>query len=89
MGSHTEVTNRETTMKGYGGWWILTIQPLLVGGGPPEASRRGREMGEGEAGQQNESEKRIHRQVLSALFIYVFERRLMAKPTAPRTDQLE
>jgi len=56
-------------MKGDGSWRILTTQPLLVGSGPLETGGRGREMGEGEVGQQDEKEKMVHRQDLLALFI--------------------
>jgi len=56
-------------MKGDGGWGILTTQPLLVGRGPLETGRRGREMSEGEVGQQDEREKMFHRQELLASFI--------------------
>jgi hypothetical protein len=69
MGSHTEVVDRETTMKGDSGGQVLAIQPLLVGGGPPETGGCRWEMSEGEVGQQDENEKTDHRQVLLALFI--------------------
>lgn len=55
-------------MKGDGGWRILT-QPLLVGSGPLETGGCGREMSEGEVGQQDENEETVHRQDLLALFI--------------------
>lgn len=56
-------------MKGEGGWRILTTQPLLVSSRPLETGGRGREMSEGEVGQQDENEKMVHRQDLLALFI--------------------
>lgn len=63
MSSHTEdVADREATMKGDSGWRILDIQPLLVGGGPPETGRCRRKMSKGEGCQQDEGEKTIHRQ---------------------------
>lgn len=69
MGSHTENVVGETTMKGGSGWQNFAIQPLLVGGRPPEAGGCRREMSEDEVGQQDEGEKAVHLQALSALFI--------------------
>ena len=62
MSSHTEdVTDCKTTVKGDGGWWVSTIQPLLMCSGPLETGRRWWEMGEDEVGQQDENEKTVHR----------------------------
>jgi len=56
-------------MKVNSGWQNFAIQPLLVGGRPPETGRCRREMSENEVGQQDEGEKTVHRQALLALFI--------------------